>query len=43
MMGPDDGLVELDEVEECRECGKETSWSDYVSWICPECYERQEQ
>ena len=29
------------EVEECRDCGQPTSWTDYISPICPDCHARE--
>jgi hypothetical protein len=41
-MSPEEGLVGADEEDECRECGKATRTMDYISHICPECYEREQ-
>ena len=37
---PDD-YFETPEEEHCRECDRLTQWTDNLSWICPDCHERE--
>jgi hypothetical protein len=36
-----DAYFETDEEENCRDCDRPTHWTDHISWICPECHERE--
>ena len=39
-MDPEQGLTDTGEEDECRECGKPTTTTDYIGPICKECFDR---